>query len=111
MYMDGRRKGDFENGLAGKVFWPKKDEVIGEWIRLHKKDPSYLYFTPNIIPDMKLRRMRWAGHVAQMGNNRDAPILSVGRTDDTRKFIRTTQIEKDNFNMYFQEVGSMHIIY
>jgi hypothetical protein len=49
------------------IFGRKRDEVIQEWRKLHNEEVNDLYFSPNIIPVIKLRRMRWAGHVARMG--------------------------------------------
>ena len=50
-----------------RVFGPKREEVTGEWRKLHNEELSDLYFLPNIMRVVKSRRMRWAGHVARMG--------------------------------------------
>jgi hypothetical protein len=50
-----------------RIFGPKRDEVMGEWRKLHNKELHELYSSPSIIRIMKWRRMRWAGHVARMG--------------------------------------------
>jgi hypothetical protein len=57
----------FENGVLGKIFGPKGDEVTGEWRRLHNMELFDLYSSPTIIRMIKSRRMGWAGHVAHMG--------------------------------------------
>jgi hypothetical protein len=57
----------FENKVLRRIFGPKRDEVTGEWRRLHNKELYALYSSPNIIRVMKSRRLRWAGHVARMG--------------------------------------------
>ena len=57
----------FENRVLRRVFGPKRDEVTGEWRKLHKEELSDLYSLPNIVRVVKSRRMRWAGHVACMG--------------------------------------------
>jgi hypothetical protein len=57
----------FENKVLRRIFGPKRDEVIGEWRRLHNKELYALYSSPNIIRVIKSRRLRWAGHVACMG--------------------------------------------
>jgi hypothetical protein len=57
----------FENRELKKISEPKRDEITGEWRRLHKKELYALYSSPNIIRVMKSRRLRWTGHVARMG--------------------------------------------
>ena len=57
----------FENRVLRRVFGPKRDEVAGEWRKLHNEEFSDLYSLPNIVRVVKSRRMRWAGHVARMG--------------------------------------------
>jgi hypothetical protein len=57
----------FENRALRKIFGTKRDEVIGEWRRLHNKELYALYYSPNIIRVIKSRILRWAGHVARMG--------------------------------------------
>ena len=62
-----RRLRVFENRVLRKVFGPKRDEVTGEWRKLHNEELNDLYSLPNIVRVVKSRRMRWAGHVAHMG--------------------------------------------
>ena len=57
----------FENMVLRRIFGPRRDEVTGEWRRLHNEELNYLYSSPNIVRVIKSRRMRWAGHVARMG--------------------------------------------
>jgi len=57
----------FENSVLRKIFGLKRDEVTGEWIKLHNEELNDLYSSPNIVRVIKSRRMRWAGHVARMG--------------------------------------------
>ena len=59
----------FENRLLRRVFGPKRDEVTGEWRKLHNEELNDLYSLPNIVRVVKSRRMRWAGHVARMGED------------------------------------------
>jgi hypothetical protein len=56
-----------ENRVLRRIFGPKRDEATGEWRRLHNEELTDLYSSPNIIRVIKSRRMRWAGHVARMG--------------------------------------------
>ena len=66
-----RRLRVFENRVLRKVFGPKRDEVTGEWRTLHNEELSDLYYLPYILWVVKSRRMRWAGHVARMGEGRE----------------------------------------
>jgi hypothetical protein len=56
----------FEDKVLRRIFGPKKDEVTGEWIKLHNKELRDLYSSPSIITIIKSKRMRWAGHVARI---------------------------------------------
>jgi hypothetical protein len=69
----------FENRVLRRIFGPKREEVTGQWRRLHNEELNDPYSSPNIIQVMKLRRMRWAGHVAWMGADRGAYRILVGR--------------------------------
>ena len=60
----------FENMVLRRIFGPRRDEVTGEWRRLHNEELNDLYSSPNIVRLIKSRRMRWAGHVARMGEER-----------------------------------------
>ena len=57
----------FENMVLRRTFGPRRDEVTGEWRRLHNEELNDLYSSPNIVRVIKSGRMRWAGHVARMG--------------------------------------------
>jgi hypothetical protein len=57
----------FENRVLRRIFGPKREEVTGDWRKLHNEELHNLYSSPNVIRMIKLRRMRWAGHEAQMG--------------------------------------------
>jgi hypothetical protein len=67
---DERRLRVFENRLLRKIFGPKRDEGIEEWRKLHNEELNNLYCSPNIVRVIKLRRLRWAGHAARMGERR-----------------------------------------
>jgi hypothetical protein len=69
----------FENRVLRRIFGPKRDEVTGEWRKLHNTELHDLYSSPSIIRIIKSRRMRWAGHVARIGEKRNAYRLLVGK--------------------------------
>ena len=58
----------FENMVLRRIFGSRREEVTGDWRRLHNEEINVLYSSPNIVRVIKLRRMRWAGHVARMGD-------------------------------------------
>jgi hypothetical protein len=62
-----RRLKVFENRALRRIFGPKRDEVTGEWRKLHNEELNDLYSLPNIVSVIESRRLRWAGHVARMG--------------------------------------------
>jgi hypothetical protein len=72
-----RRLRLFENMVLRRIFGPNRDEVTGEWRRLHNEELKDLYSSPNIMLVIKSRRMRWAGHVARMGERRGAYRILV----------------------------------
>jgi hypothetical protein len=74
-----RRLRLFENRVPRRIFGPKRDQVTGEWRRLHNEEINDLYCSPSIYRVIKARRMRWAGHVAQMGEGRGAYSVLVGK--------------------------------
>jgi len=71
----------FENRVLRRVFGPKRDEVTGEWRKLYNEELNDLYFLPNIVRVVKSRRMRWAGHVACMGEDRGVHRVLVGKPE------------------------------
>jgi hypothetical protein len=78
----------FENRVLRRIFGRKRDEVTGEWRKLHNEDLHNLYLSPDIIRQVKSRRMRWAGHVARMGEERKVYKVLVGKTEGKRPLGR-----------------------
>jgi hypothetical protein len=89
----------FENKVLRRIFGPKRDEVTGEWRRLHSKEIYALYSSPNIIQVIKSRRLRWAGHVARMGERRGAYRALVGKPEGRRPLGRPRCRWEDNIKM------------
>jgi hypothetical protein len=76
---EGHRFKVCENGVLGKIFGPKSDGVTWEWRKLRNKELCDLYCSPNFVGVIKLRIMRWAGHVARLVDRRNAHEVSVGK--------------------------------
>ena len=87
------------------LFGPKKDKVTGEWRKLHNEELSDLYSLPNIVRVVKSRRMRWAGHVARMGEEREVHRVLVGKPEGKSPLERPRRRWEDNIKMDLQEVG------
>ena len=94
----------FEN-MVLRIFGPRRDEVMGEWRRLHNEELNDLYCSPNIVRVIKSRRMRWAGHVARMGEGRGVHRVLVGKPEGKRPLGRPRRRCVDNIRMDLQEVG------
>jgi len=71
----------FENIVLRRIFGPRRDEVTGEWRKLHNEDVNDLYYSPNILLVIKSRKIRWAGHVARMGEERGAYKVFLGKPE------------------------------
>ena len=71
----------FENMVLRRIFGPRRDEVTGEWRRLHNEELNDLYSSPNIVRVIKSRRTRWAGRVARMGEERGVYRVLVGKPE------------------------------
>jgi hypothetical protein len=95
----------FENKVLRRIFGPRRDEVGGEWRRLHNEELNDLYCSPNIVPVIKWRRIRWAGHVARMGEEREVYRVLVGKPGGKRPLGRHRRRWVDNIKMDLQEVG------
>ena len=99
-----RRLRVFENKVIRRIFGPKRDEVTGEWRELHKESVMVSYCPPSIFRVIKSRRMRWAGHVARMGQKRGAYGVLVGKLERKRPFGRPRRRWEDNIKRDLQEV-------
>ncbi|KAJ4438944.1 hypothetical protein ANN_14898 [Periplaneta americana] len=95
----------FENKVLRKIFGAKRDEVTGKWRKLHNTELHALYSSPDIIRNIKSRRLRWAGHVARMGESRNAYRVLVGSPEGKRPLGRPRRRWEDNIKMHLREVG------
>jgi hypothetical protein len=89
----------FENRVLRRIFGPKRDGVTGGWRELHNKELHNLYSLPSIIRMIKSRRMRWARHVARMGEKRNACSFLVGKPEGKRPLGRPRCRWIDNIKM------------
>jgi hypothetical protein len=94
-----------ENRVLRRRFGPKRDEVTGEWRKLHNEELRDLYTSPSIIRIIKSKRMRQAGHVARMGEKRNAYRLLVGKSEGKGPLGRPRRRCVDNISMDLGEVG------
>jgi hypothetical protein len=83
----------------------QRDEVTGEWRKLHNEELNDLYSAPNIVRVVKSRIMKWAGHVACMGEERGVHRVLVGKPEGKRPLGRPRSRWEDNIKMDLQEVG------
>jgi len=95
----------FENIVLRRIFGPRRDEVTGECRRRHNEELNDLYCSPNIVRVIKSRRMRWAGHVARMGEDRGMYRVLVGKPEGKRPLGRPRFRWVGNIRMDLQEVG------
>jgi hypothetical protein len=89
----------FESGALRKVFGPKRDEVAGGWRKLHNEELHNLYSWPNTTRRVKSKRMRWAGHVARMGEKRNEYRILVRRSEGKRLLERPKHRLVDNIKV------------
>jgi hypothetical protein len=99
-----RRLRVFENRVLRRVFGPKWDKVTGEWRKLYNEELNDLYSLPNIMREVKSRRMRWAGHVGRMGEDRGVYRVLVRKPEGKRPLGRPRRRWEDNIKMGFQKV-------
>jgi hypothetical protein len=94
----------FENRVLRRIFGPMRDEVTGEWRKLHSGELHNLYSPPD-IRQMKSRRMRWAGHVARMGEGRDVYRVLAGKPEGKRPLERSRCRWEDGISLRLREIG------
>jgi hypothetical protein len=95
----------FENRVLRRIFGPKRDEVTGGWRKLDNEELHDLYSSPSIIRVSKERRMRWAGHVARMGEVRSAYNILVGKPERRRPLVRPRRRWETNIKMNLRETA------
>jgi hypothetical protein len=95
----------FENRVLRRIFGPKSVEVTGQWRRLHNGELHNLYSSSDIIRQIKSRRMRWAGHVARMGEGRNVYRVLVGKPEGKRQLERPRRRWEDGIKMDLREIG------
>jgi hypothetical protein len=94
----------FQNRVLRGIFEPKKDGVTGGWRKLHNEELRDIYSSPSIIRIIKSRRMRWAGHVARMGEKRNVYKLWVGKPEGKRPLGRPRRRWIHNIKMGLLEI-------
>ena len=100
-----RRLWVFEKRVLRRLFGLKRDEVTGEWGKLHNEELRYLYSLPNIMRVVKSRTMRWARHVARMEEGRGVHSVLMGKPEGKRPLGRPRRQWENNIMMDLQEVG------
>jgi hypothetical protein len=78
----------YENRVLRRIFWPKRNEITGEWRKLHNEELSDLYSSPTTVRVIKLRRMRWVGHVSHMVEGEGMYRVLVGKPEEKRPLGR-----------------------
>jgi hypothetical protein len=95
----------FENRVLRIIFGPKTDEITGEWRKLRNEELHILYSSPTIIRQIESRRMRWAGHVARMGEERNVYEVLMGKPQGKRPLERPRHGWEDGIRMDCKEIG------
>jgi len=110
-FREERKLRVFENMVLRRIFGLRRDEVTGECERLHNEELNDLCCSPNIVRVIKWRRMRWAGHVARMGDERGVYRFLVGKPEGRRPLGRPRRRWVDNIKMDLQEVGCGYMVW
>jgi len=96
----------FENRVLRRIFGPTRDGITGEWRKLNKEEFNDLQSSPNILRVIKSTRIRWAGHVARMGERRGVYRVLVEKPEGKRSLWRPRRRWEDNIKMDIREVGA-----
>jgi hypothetical protein len=94
-----------ENMVLRRLFGPKRDEVTGKWSKLYNEELHNLYSSPDIIIQVKSRRMRWPGHVTCMGEERMVYKVLVGKSEGKRPLLRPRRRWEFGIIMDLREIG------
>ena len=99
----------FENLVLSRIFGRRRDKVTREWRKLHNEKLNDLYSSPNTVRVIKLRRMRWAGHVARMRERRGIYRVSMGKPEGRRSLGRPRRRWENNIKIIFRkwDVGEL----
>jgi hypothetical protein len=105
MLREEHRLREFESRVLRRISGPKRDEVTGQWRKLHNGELHNLYSSVDIIMQIESRRMRWAGHVARMGEGRNVCRVLVGKPEGKRPLERPRHRWVEGIKMDLRETG------
>jgi hypothetical protein len=94
----------FESRVLRRIFGPERDEVTGEWRKIHDEDLNDLYCSPDVVRVIKSRRMIWAGNVERVGERRGLYGVLVGKPEEKRPLERPRRRGEENIKRHLQEV-------
>jgi hypothetical protein len=95
----------FDNRVLRRIFGPMRNEVAGEWRKFHNEELHNFYSSPDMIRQVKSRRMRWAGHVARMGEERKLCKVLVGKPEGKKPLGRPRRRWEDGIRVDLREIG------